>query len=530
MLAPLRRNQAVLALTLATFAALALAWAVRRSPFAISPVASLDALAACFIAATAFGLALAAAARPPASARPPWLTLAAALILVAAYLTTITLAIPILITLASALVAPRALFASGDQPLAAAAAAPARRRRITVALHHLMKLGMRAILLAPGALAGAALLAGYGTLALRGGSRYDAPTAGAALDSLVFWLVLLAALIPLLPLALPAITKTRRPPGPQSYRHGDEVLSRAAAHNDAPITPGDAIVRIAWLYPLVRLYSLGPWNNGWALATLLLAAAVALWSSVSALAHHDTTARLRLMLFSQLALALAAFGLGTGAGVAAGCFAMLAALTLAAASNGQHVSSQTDSAVQPLVWLISGAIPLSAPFVAAWMLLGAGVAGSVPLVSAAAWLVALISAAGIALRPPHLSPRALIVAGAASLALGVLAPVVLSLLVQPVIEQLQGGLSVFGDVDIWPWVGLTMLDSGRRGVAALPSLAVAALMVVLSALVLLIVPHRSALSRSPDATPPNDPLDALRAAVPWLRDARPAEHSPDDAR
>src|SRR6185295_15496546 len=98
--------------------------------------------------------------------------------------------------------------------------------------------------------------------------------------------------------------------------------------------------RIAWLYPLARLYSLGPWNNGWLFATLLLGGAAALWSAGSALMHPDAAARARRGLLGYLGLALAGLGLGSGAGVAAGCYALLAYLVLVIWSETKDADSQ----------------------------------------------------------------------------------------------------------------------------------------------------------------------------------------------
>src|SRR6185369_7533199 len=128
-------------------------------------------------------------------------------------------------------------------------------------------------------------LLGYGSLALRGALFYTDPTAGAALDSFVFWFVLLAAVIPLIPFRSP----------------------------DTRSTSVQALT-IAWGYPLVRLYSLGPWNLGWSFATLLLAGALAGWSAVSALTEPDQQPRIVRLTASYLGVALAAIGLGTSAG------------------------------------------------------------------------------------------------------------------------------------------------------------------------------------------------------------------------
>ncbi|NJO84958.1 MAG: hypothetical protein HC828_20845 [Blastochloris sp.] len=222
-------------------------------------------------------------------------------------------------------------------------------------------------------------------------------------DSLVFWFVLSAAIIPQLSL--------------------DE-------QDDA--TPGALIWRIAWLYPLVRLYSLGPWNNGWSFATLLFAGSAALWLALSMLTRSSSGSQTASS--SYLALALAGFGLGTGAGVAAGCYGVLASLVLGSLTKdgGQgdqetrrpgdqeqeeppttdhrptsndaprtthhtprtmhHAPRKTSDHGLISTWLLSGALPFTAPFIATWMLIGAATAGGVIALAGVGWLVALLLA------------------------------------------------------------------------------------------------------------------------------------------
>ena len=270
------------------------------------------------------------------------------------------------------------------------------------------------------------------------------------------------------------------------------------------------IFRIAWLYPLARLYSLGPWNAGWSFATVLLGGTMALWWAGSSLTRSEARAQALPMPLSYLALALAGLGLSSSAGIAAGCYAILAYLVILAGGGDGAMKRQDDGAAplspspftpSPLHWLLSGAIPLTAPFVATWMLVGAGLAGGVGLLSGAAWLVALFHALASALRSdriPAIARRPLLVAATASVALGVGAPLVVRTLIEPVIEQLQGGLTPYGDVNIWPWVGLAASDSAHTQVTTLPSIAVALLMLVLSALVYLVARLRAADTRFPD--------------------------------
>ena len=51
-----------------------------------------------------------------------------------------------------------------------------------------------------------------------------------------------------------------------------------------------------------------------------------------------------------------------------------------------------------------------------------------------------------------------------------------------VVAQLQGGLTPFGEIELWPWAGLIAFDAARQPVATLPSLALVGLMLILSAL------------------------------------------------
>src|SRR6185436_15688372 len=91
--------------------------------------------------------------------------------------------------------------------------------------------------------------------------------------------------------------------------------------------------------------------------------------------------------------------------------------------------------------------------------------------------------------------RPLLVAGVASVVLGVGAPPIARLLILPVVAQMQGGLTPFGDLNVWPWVGVAAGDAAHTQVTTLPSIAIALLMLVLSALVYVVARLR-AISRS----------------------------------
>jgi hypothetical protein len=484
----------------AALAAIALLWLTRAAPLDFSPYWRVDALSTLFVAATAASLVLA----PAGSAqRPTWRELGAAALLLLAYSSTLTPLIAGCYTLLALLGAPepgRASRSPGSpRGLGALAALPEAARQL--------------FLRAPWPLAAVCLWLGYGALAVQGALNYAGRSAGAALGSFVFWFVLLAAVLPLLPSQ--AVSGT-----PPSHRR--------------------SLLTIAWYYPLARLYSLGPWNTGWSFATLLLGGALAGWCAIAALAQPSQPARSAQVVVSYLGLALAGLGLSTSAGIAAGGFALLVAPVLAAgldrapdpedgapSSSAHHPAHRSAGGTAPalLAWLLAGALPLSAPFVALWMLIGASLAAGVPLLAGLAWLIALLNGLTIAVwgSPASQRPtRARLALAGLSAALGAGAPLVVRGAIEPVVAQLQGGLTPYGDFTIWPWVGLAALDASHTQATTLPSIAIALLVLVLAALIYLIArvyhTHAAGQPALPGAgvSAPSEWLRILRDEVPWL--------------
>jgi hypothetical protein len=487
----------------AALGSVALLWRVRDTPLELGAYVRIDAVSAFFGVVMLSGLALAVALAQ--SPRPPLFkrAIGASAILLLIFSTTLT----------PAIAGGYVLFAL----VARAPGPPAALRLPRFSRGALLLVSRRAVAAAPWPLAATCLLLGYGTLTFRGALLYTNPVAGAALNSFVFWFVLLAALIPLVPFR----TRDTRPPLEQT------LLSWFGAQ----------ALTIAWCYPLVRLYSLGPWNLGWSFATLLLAGALAGWCAVSALTEPDRPSRTTRLIVSYLGMALAGIGLGTSAGIAATCFCMLAILLLGAGIFGdlfeqqQVAPSNHPPGTSLIAWLLAGVFPFTAPFVAIWMLIGASVAAGVPLLAGVAWLVALLNGLTITLwgmaRP--IRPRNARALAALSIALGVGAPLIVRVLIQPVVAQLQGGLTSYGDVAIWPWIGLAANDAGHIQVTTLPSIAIALLMLVLAALVYLVVRLRDTYAgvqpaqpddhEVPAAGPPrlrDELLRNLRDDVPWL--------------
>lgn len=316
-----------------------------------------------------------------------------------------------------------------------------------------------------------AVAVGLALIALQAGTwRYPVPTAGLGLNSLSFALILLGTLAAAGAAALPSTQ-----PG-------------------APPPPAWPLLAAGCLYALLRLFSLGPWNLGWLYAAMLLGGAMALWAAVRAIASHPREWLGRY----YLALGVAGAGLASGAGVALAAFALiaLAALRLALSEEPPLAPSadgeppSAESAGRGLLWLLSGALPFTAPFTAAWAAVAGALAGELSLLAVALWAAALLAALALARAavgpagsdPPVAGTPWLRLAAGLSLAAGVGAPALVWLLVEPAVAQLQAGLTPFGELALWPWAGLLALDASRQPVATLPSLALAALMLVLGAL------------------------------------------------
>lgn len=455
------RNRNLFGLGLLAAGLAVLLWLTWDTPLIFGPL-RLDGLSLFFLLAMLVEpLVGALAGKPPAQLRRAAMLMLAAAVAVSTRFTVVIAVTFVLLSVLESLFSP--VSASGPMSIRAIFGALARRTPVIIAA--------------------LCLLIGYGTLAARGALAYDTRAAGAALDSLVFWFVLLAAAVPLVPVA----------------RSGNDGLW------------------LLWLYPLVRLYSLGPWNIGWSLATVLLGGALAVWIGLRGFGTPAAGVRTAWYGRSYAGLALASFGLATSAGIGAGCYAVLVAAALTGAANNNQ---QGEFRAVQGGRFERGILVLVAPFVAAWMVVGAAVAGGVVALAAAAWLVALLGALAWVLRDTT-AERTSRVFGVVSLVLGVGVPLVVGWLIEPAILQLQGGLTPYGDVVIWPWVGLAVVNSAQTQVLALPSIAVALLMLVLVALVYLLDRLRSSYltdhALSGETAPdPRWLLDILHEEVPWL--------------
>lgn len=303
------------------------------------------------------------------------------------------------------------------------------------------------------ALPGGTLLvvAGLALIGSVGGEwRYAAPAAGRGLNTASVALILLGTAL--------------------SVGAGDLARGRAPR-----VTP---LAALGAGYVLLRLFSLGPWNLGWLFATMLVGTAVSLGAAWCAAAVHPSEAGPWLEQFLA-GLVLVGAGLGSGAGVVLAGYALLLGplvrLGFAAAEPAR------------VAWLFSCAMPLGGVFVVAWMAVAAAVAGALPLLAAGLWLAAFGAALpaarlGAAPKAPRTGRWELTAGAGFSALVGVAAPAIVVGLLSPMARQLQGGLTPFGEIELWPWAGLIAFDAARQPVATLPSLALLGLMAVLSAL------------------------------------------------
>ena len=296
-----------------------------------------------------------------------------------------------------------------------------------------------------------ALFAAMTLLTWGGARRFDAANAGAALTSAVFWLVLIGAAA----VFSHQTSAHSADYSPCTIHHSPFLPGQSAwpslRQSHSPFTIHHSPF-LLWLYLLARLYTLGPWLLDWSLALLTLGATLLVWNVI--LRPH----RVAIM----ASLALIALGLGTSAGIAAACLVVLAMLL------------PVTSARQPTIILL----PFTISFVAFWSVIGAVAASGISVLAGILWLAMLGLALSSALQEQP-GPDSRITA--VSVVLALISPGMYALLIQPVVEQLQGGLTPYGTLSSWPWLGLAVANSGNRGVAALPLIAIAGLLLVLMA-------------------------------------------------
>lgn len=344
------------------------------------------------------------------------------------------------------------------------------------------------------AIAAGALLTSLILLRISGGTTWQAAQTASALTPPVFLLLVTATCI-----GLPSY------PAGLVQERSDRVR---------------LMLQPIWLTPLLRTFEWGPWNSGWSVAVVLLGGATAVWAASTALWTESPAERVERIAGTWQGLALACVGLATPVAAASALWqVVMYALGLALL---QPYATERDSSS---LW--AAPLPPSATFVACWLAQGAAAASGAFLLAAALWVATLLSGLAV-LRLTGKTATRLGVSGVlltvCSIALGILAPLPLRWLIMPAVELLQGGLTPFGLLDIWPWVGIAALDAGQRRVAVLPSLAVVLLALVSAALVWLLARFFGwNAPESPEQPTTGEGWAAMREDVWWARGIRRRE-------
>lgn len=241
----------------------------------------------------------------------------------------------------------------------------------------------------------------------------------------------------------------------------------------------DPLAALAGIAALLRLFSVGPWNLGWQLATLLVGGMLSISAAWRAATTTEPLEAEEWLQRSLSGLALTVTGCASPAGVAA---AGLLLLHLAL----RRLAQPTAGSATWAGWLLAGAVPATLGFVAFWSASAAAMAAGIPVLAIVVWAAALLCmlAAGRHIQGPARWPST--ASALAGLALGLAAPALAHWLLRPLSDHLQGGLTPYGAIEPWGWAGLLALDSGARAAATAPGLALFALMGLFGALVWLI--------------------------------------------
>jgi hypothetical protein len=254
----------------------------------------------------------------------------------------------------------------------------------------------------------------------------------------------------------------------------------------------ELVLRPFWLFALLRTLETGPWPLFLTLGVPLTGASIALSSAIAAMHARDDMITVERLSTSLCGMVLICTGLSSPAGVAAALWviAIYALLLVLARAAGGRLT-------------ISASLLL---IVACWWTFAAAAGGRAFLISAVALLTGCILIASVVLRSPWAGikvPVAFLEGTAAILIvlLTLFMPVLTRDLAQPVVDQLGAGLTSFGLLQIWPWLGVATLDAAHTRVALMSGPILVPLIGILLALLWLLLriigQHRGALQMTP---------------------------------
>jgi hypothetical protein len=304
------------------------------------------------------------------------------------------------------------------------------------------------------------------------------------------------------------------------------------------------IIAAASIYTLYRLFSLGPWNLGWQLAAILIGTASVAAAALH-IAFRPNTERLGWLATLQIGSAIIGGGLASSAGLAMGGAALLSlAIQQVSLTQTHHPALRwlTAGAIPLSFPFIAGWLSIAAASAS-----GSSILASVIWASMLLAAVGVVQGGGRGTgelenqgtkseehraestersdrtrelgnqgtkseehraestersdrtrelgnqgtkseehRAESTERRAVTASPGHLIIWSLLHPaglLVLPILLQPMIAQLQGGLTPFGEVIIWPWAGFLALNAARQPVATQPTIIIAALMLILATLV-----------------------------------------------
>jgi hypothetical protein len=239
------------------------------------------------------------------------------------------------------------------------------------------------------------------------------------------------------------------------------------------------VLRPLWLFPLLRTLQSGPWPSPWPLVVPLFGTAGAAWAAYRAFTTSDGGQVIERVSSVMLLMALVCAGFNSATGVAGVLWVILA-----------HALLLLWTRAEP--WHGSP-VPLFLPlFLAAWWTTAAASSGRAFLLAALVWLAGCIGTAALVCHYPQDRPQRM--NGAPLLLVCLLAgltmaftPLVTRFVARPVIDQLDPGLTPFGLLDDWPWIGVAALDPGHLRTELWPSVALVPLFLVPLAVIWLLL-------------------------------------------
>lgn len=280
----------------------------------------------------------------------------------------------------------------------------------------------------------------------------------------------------------------------------------------------ELLLRPIWLIPLLHTLQAGPWPIAWVLLMLLTASVGMGGAVVGALSTLDRRHGSERLLTALLLMAFLSIAISSAAGIVAALWVILAHSLLLLWTRG------ATHQPRPLA-------PFALLFLATWWAGGAASGAGAFLVTGAIWLsgtaCALASLLWQDMTTSTINSRrravferlGVFIRTIGTGAIMLMMPFFTRFVALPVADQVDPGLTSFGLLDHWPWIGVAMLDAAHRRVALLPIGALAPLFAVLLAAAWLL---GRLVVRTPPSEIPATPEDegvwaGVRAHVWWIR-------------